>query len=70
MDRISVNHNEFRTVGYEPLELLMEVEFQDGRIYLFSDIPMALYDSFIAADNMSDFYHTHIEDQYAHTRVR
>jgi hypothetical protein len=70
MNRITVNDSEFRSIGYDPVELLMEVVFWDGRTYLYSDVPMAVYDDFISAGELGDFYSTYIENDYPCTQIR
>jgi hypothetical protein len=72
MNRVSITNNKtFRSTGYDAVELLMEVEFRDGRVVLFNDVPMQVYDNFMRANDttMEEFYHTHIEGQYQQMQV-
>jgi hypothetical protein len=70
MNRMSVNSDEFRIIGYDPVEMLMEVEMRDGAIYLYSDVPMAVYNDFLAAEDMWEFYQTYVDECYPYTQVK
>jgi hypothetical protein len=72
MNRVTITNNKtFRAVGYDAVELLMEVEFRDGRVVLFNDVPMQVYDNFMRANDttMEEFYQTYIEGQYQKKQV-
>jgi hypothetical protein len=70
MNRVTVNDSEFHSIGYEAVKMLMEVSLRNGHIFLYSDVPMAVYDDFMRAEDKQEFYRTHIENQYPNTQVR
>lgn len=70
MNRVSVNSDRFRTVGYDAVTRQMEVEFRNGQCYLFNDVPMGLYDNFMRAEDMGAYYDTYIWDAYEHAEIR
>ena len=43
MTRTPVNSNHLRSVGHEPRSGTLEVEFMNGDIYQYENVPMAAY---------------------------
>lgn len=43
MNRTSVTSSNIASIGYDPSSLTLEVEFTDGSIYQYFDVPEAVY---------------------------
>ena len=68
MNRVTVNSDVFRSVGHDPEASLMEIEFHDGRLVLYNDVPLSVYEDFVRASergNMVEYYDDYIKDSYA-----
>lgn len=68
MHRVTVNSDVFRSVGHDPEACLMEIEFHDGRIRLYNDVPISVYEDFVRASergNMTEYFNNYIKDSYA-----
>lgn len=55
MDRNPVESSDVVSVGYDEDEMLMEVEFQTGSIYLYFDVSRDFYDQFMRAESKGQF---------------
>ena len=51
-----------RTVGYRKGTL--EIEFPDGDVYRYFDVPPLLYLQFIRAESMGAFFNERIRDRF------
>lgn len=72
MNRVTVTSDTFRSVGHDPEECLMEVELRDGRIMLYNDVPIAVYEDFMRAaekNAMAAYFNDYICDKYASSQV-
>jgi hypothetical protein len=39
MDRKAISSSELASIGYDPISLVLEVEFKNGRIYEYHGVP-------------------------------
>lgn len=72
MNRVTVTSDTFRSVGHDPEACLMELEFRDGRITLYNDVPIAVYENFVRAAGqgaMTAYFNDYIRDKYASSEV-
>jgi lysyl-tRNA synthetase class 2 len=51
-----------RSVGYRKGTL--EIEFSDGDVYHYLDVPQLVYLQFIRAESMGAFFNERIRDRY------
>lgn len=58
MERSSVNSSTIKSLGYEPVKEILEVEFLNGEIYQYSPVPTLVYAEFLNAGS----YGTYMED--------
>ncbi len=64
-----VTSSNVSSIGYESDTLTLEVEFNDGSIYQYFDVPEAVYQELIRANSIGKFMHAHIKNQYRYTKV-
>lgn len=69
MNRISVNSTSIASIGYDPDTQTLEVEFNNGNVYQYFDVPQVVYDSFISADSHGKFLNSNIKGIYRYARV-
>ena len=70
MDRKKVNASGIRSVGYDPREQCLEIEFSDGRIVQYQRVPAETHRRFLAAPSMVSYFRDQIDDDYSKRTVR
>lgn len=69
MERVNINSSNLCSVGYEPKTSLLEVEFHDGRIYQYSDVPKATVKGLMQAPSQGEYFHYYIKDRFQFSKV-
>jgi hypothetical protein len=60
MQRTRVSSSNIASVGYDEVSRVLEVEFQDGRIYQYSDVPKSEYLGLMNAASHGKYLNEHI----------
>jgi hypothetical protein len=55
-----------RAVGYTRV---LEIEFQDGRVYQYFDVDEAVYQAFLASDSKGRYFNAHIRGQFPYQEI-
>jgi hypothetical protein len=58
------------SIGYNERARTLEVEFRNGHIYQYVDVPRALYDGLRAAGSKGRYFNEHIRDAFAVVQLR
>jgi KTSC domain len=58
------------SVGYDASARVLEVEFRNGGVYQYLDVPGEEYDDFREADSKGAFLNTAIKPNHRYRRVR
>ena len=69
MNRILVSSSHLASVGYDSQTLTLEVEFTDGSIYQYFDVPETIFESFMQAPSKGNFLATQIKYLFRYTRL-
>ena len=69
MMREPVASTNISSVGYDAPSETLEVEFSNGTLYQFYNIPQGLYDEFLAASSKGQFFNVYIKTAYPYSRV-
>ncbi len=69
MNRTPVSSSNVASVGYDASSLTLEVEFKDGSVYQYFDVPEAVYQEIIRASSVGKFMHANIRNQYRYTKT-
>lgn len=51
-------------VVYDPAQQTMAIEFKDGQIYRYLDVPAKVYRAFMKAHSLGAYFHQNIKDVY------
>ena len=70
MNRQHVTSSNISSVGYDPLDGTLEVEFHGGSIYQYSDVPASVYRDLLDAPSKGAYFNAHIRTTYPHRRLR
>ena len=62
MHRDPVHSEALRSIGYDPVARVLEIEFASGSVYRYAGVPEHLYVALMAAESHGEFFTTHIRD--------
>ncbi len=68
--RESVESSAIRTVGYSRHLHALEIEFHDGLIYRYEDVPILVYHGLVSSESKARFYNQNIRGKYHCLRVK
>ncbi|MCX6582962.1 MAG: KTSC domain-containing protein [Candidatus Aminicenantes bacterium] len=69
MTRIPVQSSNVEGVGYDSKSQTLEVEFKNGNIYQYFDVPDAVYHEMVNAGSAGKFLINNIKGVYRYARV-
>lgn len=69
MEREMVDSSTILSIGYEPTSSTLEIEFKNGGIYQYFNVPDPIYQQLIASDSKGKFLHAYIKPAYPYSRV-
>jgi hypothetical protein len=69
MERQAVSSSNLASVGYDPDSETLEVEFNNGRIYQYYNVPLFMYERLMQAGSIGTFLNTQIKGSYAYSQV-
>ena len=58
-----------RSVGYESDGKVLEVEFQSGAVYQYSEVPESLYEELMRAESKGRYFNAEIRDEFRCVRM-
>jgi hypothetical protein len=70
VDRIAVISTDIAAIGYDSTSRVLEIEFRQGRLYQYSDVPPTIYEELLITPSKGSFFHGAIKDRYPCKRVR
>jgi hypothetical protein len=57
-------------VSYDPSQSILDLEFCDGAIYRYLDVPATVYDELLAADSKGTYFNRCIRNCYTCRHLR
>jgi XTP/dITP diphosphohydrolase len=69
MKRTPVDSSDVVSIGYDPKDRILEVEFREGRIYRYLEVPQDIYDHFLKADSHGGYFNSYINGYFRYRRV-
>jgi len=70
MHRDPVQSSNLASVGYEPETSTLEIEFHNGGIYQYFQVPQEIYEGLMNAGSKGTFFHQFIRKAgYPYTKV-
>jgi len=70
MERKNVISSNIKSIGFDPEDKILEIEFHDGGIYQYFDVPQTIYNDLITAKSHGSFFHKHIKNNYRWKKIR
>ena len=70
MNRIPVQSSNLVSVGYEPSNLTLEIEFHKGSIYQYFGVPQNIHEGLMSAGSKGSYFDKNIKKVgYSYTRI-
>lgn len=70
MLRQAVTSDTIQSVGYSSLSGTLEIEFTDGSLYQYSDVPERIYRDLIGASSHGTYFNEHVRDWFRSRKIR
>lgn len=64
MERTPVESKSVSSVGYDPERFELEVEFQNGRVYRYEQVPIAAYRLLLQAPSIGEYINKVIKPRF------
>jgi hypothetical protein len=64
MNRDYIESSTIASAGYESSSLTLEVEFKNGSLYQYYDVPQSTYDEFTASASKGSYLNNVIKKQF------
>ena len=68
MERQSVNSSNLSSVGYDASTETLEIEFKNGTIYTYSNVPQFEYDRLMEAGSHGSYFSANIRNRYPYEK--
>ena len=69
MDRIPVSSSNIESIGYDEDSGTLEIEFKNGTLYQYFDVPAHVHTSLISASSIGGFLASTIKGAYRYSKV-
>ena len=69
MQRTLVTSSNIRSIGYDRMSAILEVEFTSGDVYRYFDVPEHLYQQFLHAASHGQFLNDSIRYNYRYQKI-
>ena len=70
MERKRVSASTIRSVGYDPGQQVLEIEFSSGNITQYSGVSPEVHRRFMSSPSPGSFYQDQIEENFPSKRIR
>lgn len=69
MNRQPVESSNIRSVGHDPEKNVLEVEFTNGGLYQYADVPAKVHEELIGADSVGKYFGANVRNSFKATRI-
>jgi len=69
MNRFSIESTTLVSVCYLPDRALLELEFRDGTVYRFFDVPASCFQQLLTSDSKGRYFNNNIRNRFRNQRV-
>lgn len=69
MQRTSVISTNLASVGYDNSTQTLEVEFLNGGIYQYFDVPSSVFEDLMAAESVGSYHAANVKNSYRYARL-
>ncbi len=69
MKRTPVQSSNIASIGYDEQSQTLEIEFHNGRVYQYFDVPQGQHSALMSAGSLGSYFHSTIKGYYRYARV-
>ena len=69
MKRTPVQSSNIASIGYDQESQTLEIEFHNGRVYQYFDVPHGQHSAMMSAGSHGSYFHDNIKGYYRYARV-
>jgi len=69
MQRQSVSSSNLSAIGYDAESQVLEIEFKDGKVYAYSNVPESEYDALMSAASHGKYFSANIRNNYSFEKL-
>lgn len=69
MKRTHVESSNIESIGYDSSSQTLEIEFLNGTIYQYFDVPQRVFEELIGADSHGRYLNSNIKGIYRYSKV-
>lgn len=69
MERTVVESANLASIGFDQGSSTLEIEFRDGSVYQYYDVPENVYDDLMRAGSKGRYFHKNIRHVYRYMRL-
>ncbi|MCX6168695.1 MAG: KTSC domain-containing protein [Ignavibacteriales bacterium] len=66
---VHVSSSHIEAVGYDPNTAVLEIQFKDGSVYDYYDVPSYEYDGLLSAESKGTYAHQNIYKKYRQQKI-
>lgn len=66
--RTPLSSSNVASAGHDPATNTMEVEYKDGSVYHYHDVPKDIHEGLMSAKSAGGFIHANVKGKYKHSR--
>lgn len=70
MEMQYVESSNLKAVGYDQDNAILVIEFRDGSVYEYYDVPQYEYDGLMCAESKGKYAHANIYKRYRQQKIR
>ena len=70
MNTVTVESSSLANVAYDHQREILQVEFRDGAVYQYVDVPFQIYQNLLQADSKGGYFNHHIRRPFSHAILR
>jgi KTSC domain len=69
MTRQLITSTALKSVGYDAVAHVLEVELQAGPIHRYFDVPQSVYETLISAPSKGRYFDNNVRGKYEHRQI-
>ncbi|BBZ67298.1 KTSC domain-containing protein [Mycolicibacterium insubricum] len=69
MERTFVSSSNLNSVGYDEASMTLEVEFKDGSLYQYFDVPGSMHQGLMGASSVGQYFTQNIRNAFRYSRL-
>jgi hypothetical protein len=70
VERARVDSSSIASIGYDPGRQALEIEFVNGGVYEYQDVPVEELERLVTSDSLGRYLNRHIKPNYRAVRVK